>query len=795
MSHRRPLIAMVGTGLTPYRVHFLRRLDRELPEAEFVTLNTMHPSIEPWRLQPPTGIRFEQVDTRPRLRGGLVEQWAQWRIGGKVISRLRALRPDAVIVNGYHRVGHLRVMDWCISESIPTLFASDSNVHADLASGITRALKTRVVKWVVRRCDPILVCGSLGRQYFEKYGARPDQCVYVPYEPDYDQLAIVSDEVVRRVKERYGLNPARKRLVFCARMAEQKRPDIALDAFISIADEHPDWDLVMVGDGPQREWLQFRVPSDLVTRVRFTGFIKDTAEVSALYRQCHAMVLTSDWEPWGVVVNEAVAAGLAVISTNVVGASAELVRDGVNGRLVPPGNFRLMAQAYRDVMSPGRVEAMRAKSPEVLADWRRRGDPIAGMRDALGRVGLLGSAPRTTRRPLKRTTRDHPKVIFVGGGLTPYRVHLLNRLAAECPQVERFTITTRHPFFEPWKTVAVPGQRVTHLDPHPPPLPDLMTQAGRQWSIGSTLIDTLAREEPDAVVFHSYDHLAHLRGMDWCRRRRIPAFLYADSNLHGDRPAFFQRIAKRRIIPWVARRVRNIFVFGSLGRRYYERYGVPGDQCVFCPMEPDYAQIERVTQADIRGATDRFGLDPARKRFVFVGRVTPVKGPDVLLKAFTQIAAQAPDWDLLMVGDGPMRAECEALVPADLKHRVKWAGFVADQRVVSALYRASHVFVLPSTYEPWALVVNEAAAAGLPLITTDVVGASAELVRDGENGRRVPPGQVQPLADALLEAAAPGAAERMGEASLRVLAHWREVADPVRNMMAALARAGVRRLE
>lgn len=807
----RPRVVLVGTGLTPYRVHFLRRLLREIPEVAFHTLNTNHPSAEPWRLPIPFDLDFEHLDTRARPGRGLSEAAAQWRMGGRVIARLKALEPAAVVVNGYHRTGHLRVISWCHARGIPLMFASDSNIHADQATGLARALKRTIVRSVVRRCDPILVCGSLGTKYFERYGARAGQCVNVPYEPDYEHLRAIDPARVEQVRARLRLDPSRKRLVFCARLAEQKRPDLVVDAFAEVAGDFPNWDLVMAGDGPLREWLLYRVNTDLLRRVQFTGFIQDPLDVAALYRSCDVLALSSDWEPWGVVVNEAVAAGLAVVSTSVVGASAELVRDGVNGRLVPPGNLRLFAQGLREVMSPGVADAMKARAPEVLAAWRREADPVEGMREALRRVGVLGgvgsrvgtragspvsSAPPSLTRARARAqawqAREEARpVAFVGGGLTPYRIHLMKRLRSEVRGLHMRTALTRHPFYEPWKITAVEGFDIDFLDPQPPPRGGALHDLRGQWGTGGRLLSWLRRHRPRAVVFHSYDHLAHLRGLAWCKRMNVPAFLYVDSNIHGDDPTPSRRAVKKRLIPWLYRRTRAIFVFGSCGRKFYERYGVPGEHCVYCPMEPDYAQIDAVTEADVEAARAAHGLSAERKRFMFCARMTQVKRPDLLIDAFVAIAQQRPDWDVLMVGEGPLRQGLMARVPEALRPRVIWTGFVSDQRRISALYRASHALVLPSDYEPWALVVNEAAAAGLPIVATSVVGAAAELVKDGVNGRTIPPGDVAALQEALLEISAPGASDRLGEGSRRVLAQWRAEADPVRQMTAALRRAGV----
>jgi glycosyltransferase involved in cell wall biosynthesis len=111
--------------------------------------------------------------------------------------------------------------------------------------------------------------------------------------------------------------------------------------------------------------------------------------MSDLYRQCDALVLPSDYEPWALVINEAAAAGLAIVCSNVVGAAAELVRDSVNGRLFPAGNFDAMTGCLLDVTNDAKIDAMKSASASVLADWRQHGDPVNGLRQALKLCGLI----------------------------------------------------------------------------------------------------------------------------------------------------------------------------------------------------------------------------------------------------------------------------------------------------------------------------------------------------------------------------------------------------------------------
>jgi glycosyltransferase involved in cell wall biosynthesis len=114
--------------------------------------------------------------------------------------------------------------------------------------------------------------------------------------------------------------------------------------------------------------------------------------VSAIYRASDVLALPSDFEPWALVLNEAAAAEMAIVSSDVVGAAAELVRDGFNGRLFPPGNLAKMTDALLDVTAPETIDPMKRASAEVLQDWRNRADPVHGLKKALAYCKVLPQA-------------------------------------------------------------------------------------------------------------------------------------------------------------------------------------------------------------------------------------------------------------------------------------------------------------------------------------------------------------------------------------------------------------------
>jgi glycosyltransferase involved in cell wall biosynthesis len=385
ISPARPAIAIVSNSQTPYRLHLHRRIANEIPQVKLWSLYTHETSNSNWQFQAPPeigAVQFgngEAIDEQDKLANALKE----WRRGGKIIRWLREHDVRLVVMMGYNDAGRMRIIRWCRRSGVPCFLFGDSNIHGDVTSGLKAIAKKIVVGRVVRACYGVLPCGTLGKDYFRKYGARDDRMFFFPYEPDYDLVQNLSPAQIEEVKRRFDLRDDRRRIVYSGRLANVKRVDLLIDAFVAIAAQRPSWDLVIVGDGPLRESLQAKVPAELSERVRWAGFIDDQSTVSAIYRASDVLVLPSDYEPWALVINEAAAAGLAIVSSNVVGAAAELVRDGVNGRLFPPGDLARLTECLLDVTQPERTAAMKAASPMVLAEWRQRADPVEGLRQAL----------------------------------------------------------------------------------------------------------------------------------------------------------------------------------------------------------------------------------------------------------------------------------------------------------------------------------------------------------------------------------------------------------------------------
>ncbi|QEL15434.1 glycosyltransferase [Limnoglobus roseus] len=150
--------------------------------------------------------------------------------------------------------------------------------------------------------------------------------------------------------------------------------------------------------------------------------------------------------------------------------------------------------------------------------------------------------------------------------------------------------------------------------------------------------------------------------------------------------------------------------------------------------------------ADIAEQKRKLGLNPARRYVVHVARHHPVKDQPMLIRGFAAMAADVPDADLLLAGDGPQRSELEELVRSlGITDRVVFLGIRRD---VPEVLKAAEVFALTSVSEAASLTLLEAMATGLPVVVT-AVGGNPEIVRHEREGLLVPRGDWKACGDAL----------------------------------------------
>ena len=233
----------------------------------------------------------------------------------------------------------------------------------------------------------------------------------------------------------------------------------------------------------------------------------------------------------------------------------------------------------------------------------------------------------------------------------------------------------------------------------------------------------------------------------------------------GRRDAFHRRLTAP------LHRAAAIVGIGSLAERQYAaRFPEPRHFCI-----PYHCELGGFLEAE-RPLRDRthgtYIARPAETVFLFCGQMIARKGLDHLLEAFTALAGRQPGARLLLAGREADLPALLAHLPEPVRARIEYAGFLPPE-ALPGLFARADVFVLPSRYDGWGVVVNQAIGAGLPVICSDAVGAGHDLVESGVNGLLFPAGDVPALTRCMERLAGdPALARQWGAASRAKAGDW-----------------------
>ena len=213
---------------------------------------------------------------------------------------------------------------------------------------------------------------------------------------------------------------------------------------------------------------------------------------------------------------------------------------------------------------------------------------------------------------------------------------------------------------------------------------------------------------------------------------------------------------------------------GSRQAEYLHHYGVGDGRIKIAHMTVDVAKIMSYAasmQASSRHeARHRYGIESDALVILYLGRLEPYKGLFDLFEAFQRLKEQDSRLSLLIAGDGSLSSWAKDKASAE--QSIFYVGRLSGERVWEA-YAISDIFVLPSHFEPWGLVVNEAMASGLPVIATDQVGCVDDLVKHAKSGLVVPAGAPSELARAMKSLASDAdLRKRMSAEAKRIIAGW-----------------------
>jgi glycosyltransferase involved in cell wall biosynthesis len=270
-------------------------------------------------------------------------------------------------------------------------------------------------------------------------------------------------------------------------------------------------------------------------------------------------------------------------------------------------------------------------------------------------------------------------------------------------------------------------------------LPGIGWHEAGQRRLAAALWRTLSRLRPDVLLIPGYYHAADIAAIVWGRLHRKTNVLMSESTYedHARSPIreYCKRILVQCLFDWA-------IVGGKRTRHYMQTLGVPDSKLAMFHNVVDNEFFGAGTAA-LRANKSPADLGFPAPYFLFVGRVAPEKNLERLLESFAKYRRQGGSWSLVMVGDGPLKAALQAR--AKSIPEAHFAGFQRGSALL-AYYAFAGCFVLPSIREPWGLVVNEAMAAGLPVIVSHRCGCADDLVEHAANGFLFEPEDADALA-------------------------------------------------
>ena len=310
-----------------------------------------------WDIPLLDGYRSVFLSTGTKL-GGI-----HWRI----IPVLLKLRPDVLLVHGYNAPANLIALVVAKLIGCKTIMRGDTRVPAGHAA---TSVKSGFKRALFRLVDACLAIGTLNREYYRSLGVPEARIFFAPFSVDNSKFSLGDNRASARaaVRHRQGVNDAARVVLFVGKLTAQKRAQDLLESVVLISQKHKDLCVFIVGAGVEEAALR-ELSASLCIDVRFLGF-KNQSELPEIYAASDIFALPSGGEAWGLVINEAMAAGLPVVVTDDVGAAPDLVEGKQTGIVYPAMNIQLLAGALDTLLSdPQMLARFGNNARQLIQQW------------------------------------------------------------------------------------------------------------------------------------------------------------------------------------------------------------------------------------------------------------------------------------------------------------------------------------------------------------------------------------------------------------------------------------------
>lgn len=265
-----------------------------------------------------------------------------------VIAEIEEFKADALLIYGYAYDSHLKIMRY-FKGKIPIYFRGDSTL-LDKENIFKKLIKTLYLTWVYKHIDVAFYVGLANRAYFRKHGVPDKNLINAPHAIDNDFFSADRTKEADDIRHKMGIQQSDILILYAGKFETKKNPEILLQAFGKL--RHQNVFLLLLGNGELEMMLKEKTKSLKKRKYIFFEDFKNQSQMPAYYQACDLFCLPSKGpgETWGLAVNEAMAAGKAILISDKVGCQSNLVLDGANGLIFKSENTKDIYQNLKTLV-------------------------------------------------------------------------------------------------------------------------------------------------------------------------------------------------------------------------------------------------------------------------------------------------------------------------------------------------------------------------------------------------------------------------------------------------------------
>ncbi|WP_293312281.1 glycosyltransferase family 4 protein [Pedobacter sp. UBA5917] len=296
-----------------------------------------------------------------------------------IVAVIKTFNPQAILIYGWAYQSHLKVLRY-FRGKIPLWFRGDSTL-LDVMPFWKRTLRKIYLTLIYKMVDKAFYVGSAGKAYFLSYGLNENQLVFSPHAVDNRRFAENRSDEANSLRQTFGIGSEDILILFAGKFEPRKNPLLLLNAFIETAAQNTH--LLFVGNGILESGMKAVIDNirsensskQIVDQIHFIDF-QNQSKMPVCYQACDVFCLPSNSETWGLSINEAMAAGKAVMASEQVGCAPDLIKNNENGYIFK--NQAELKVLIKQVAGNRKLLAEMGKaSSQIIKNWSIKQQVVA----------------------------------------------------------------------------------------------------------------------------------------------------------------------------------------------------------------------------------------------------------------------------------------------------------------------------------------------------------------------------------------------------------------------------------